>query len=139
MFQGSNLNQHWIFLFIYINTAEVCCSLDLYDNKKLKSAFHQWIGIFGRAQIDSVLNSYIEMLANQCDKNVPRIFEAHFWKKIRKLSLDEKITILINKKRVLNLSYNLFNPIRTFHLNNLIEIRDFFNFPCFFEVVLKLS
>ena len=46
---------------------------------------------------DFVLNFYKEVSASPFTKNVLRMFEAHLWKKIRMLSLNEKITILIKK------------------------------------------
>ena len=50
--------------------------------------------------MDFVLNFYIEVLASKCAKNLLRMFEADFWRKIRKLSLDEKFTILMKKREV---------------------------------------
>ena len=37
------------------------------------------------------------MAASPCAKNILRMLEAHFWKKIRMLSLDEKIHLLIKE------------------------------------------
>ena len=68
----------------YINNDDVCCLIS--DN-----AFHDCITISGRAHGDFVVNFFRAMSASPCAKNVLRMFEAHFWKKIRTLSLDEKI------------------------------------------------
>ena len=44
----------------------------------------------------------LEMSVSPYNKNVIRILEAHFWKKIRKFSPDEKIHHFYRKKRVVN-------------------------------------
>ena len=49
------------------------------------------VKIFGRAHVAFVLNFYIAMSVSPCAKNVRRRLEAHFLKKVRKLSLDEKM------------------------------------------------
>ena len=45
------------------------------------------------------------MSSSPSTKNILRMLETHFWKKVRMLSLDEKV-IILTKKRVFEIFYN---------------------------------
>ena len=94
----------------------VVCARLLRLKTILNTAVHEGIRIVDRARDDFVLNLHTKMSVCPCIKNVLRMFEAHFWKKIRKLSLDEKIHYSYKKS-----VYHLFNKI---FINSFLKLID---------------